>query len=199
MRLPTWIPIERAVAFVVAPLASVVAGLGTQVASTGQLASNHAPGASYALSGSAVVATAAMFWKWLHGRQQFATLGPVFNTLDTASDKIGHYVGEINPAERAKLLVDIEGLVEKHLGYTVAQIDELKGIVTGISAAVSTPMVSTPSGNANPASVSWSTPNDPAPSSPPPLTPPVAASPPPAPLGAPASVTAQPEQPIVGA
>lgn len=205
--------IERAIAFVVAPIASALAGIATQLVSTGQLASTHAPGASYALSGSAVVSTAAMFWKWLHGRQN---LQPAFKTLDNVAGEIGHYVGEIPPDERAKLLAEVEGLISNALGVSKGQIARVEAMVTQLHASIAdasstsssfaptivtevpmppadwgqndaAPSSSSPGSQPEPVA----TPDGP-PQSPLPAAPPGVAAPPPV-------ATAAPEQPIVGA
>lgn len=198
--------IERAVAFVVAPIASALAGIATQLVSTGQLASTHAPGASYALSGSAVVSTAAMFWKWLHGRQ---ALTPTFKALDSVAGEIGHYVGEIPPNERAKLLSEVEDRIGTALGVSRAQIARVEAMVTQLHAAIAggatTPPVvaDVPAADwgGNDAAPSSSSPGpqpepvatpDGPPQSPVPAAPPGVAAPPPV-------ATAAPEQPIVGA
>lgn len=127
--------IERKVAFIVTPVLTVLAGLVTQVASTGQLASTHAPGGSYALSGLSAAGVAAACWKWLEGRSEFVNLEKEASRwakpLEPAvmgALKLPEM--SLSPDDRAKIITEIESLLTNKGIVTDADIADINHIYT---------------------------------------------------------------------
>lgn len=187
--------IERAVAFVVAPIATPASGAAALWLGA------HFPGlhvsgpAIYAYAATVSGGVAASFIKWLDGRSKFTNMVAAAET--NAMHAASPLIAAIPEHERKSLLADIKGLVSSEVAKVAKHIPGGEPASAAPSAAASPDVgVLTPEPEPDP----WATPNDPAPGTAAPLgAPPQGVDPaPPGPSPSPAPAAAESGAAIAG-
>lgn len=172
---PFW-SIERAVAFVIAPLVTPLSG------ALALWLGKHFPGVHVSSTSIAAFASttslgvAGGFIKWLDGRQKFVA------HVTALESTVGTVLAPLPVKDRESLLQDIETIIVGHVGRLAKLIRPAGAVVGDSSAAAATASGGSAAATFTPANVeqaipdpaapnaedpSWSVPNDPAPATPP--------------------------------